>query len=81
MSAQGKCSSCDAPVIWRTTPKGRTIPIDPEPVLGGNIELVGLDACRFLSRNEVFELRSEGALAHRSHFASCPNAQEHRRRR
>jgi hypothetical protein len=67
-------------VIWRITDRQKRIPIDPEPVVGGNIELVGRDGVRFLKRDEVQELRVEGAMAYQSHFVSCPHAQEHRRR-
>lgn len=80
MSVSGQCSSCGADVFWRTTPAGRSIPIDPEPVIGGNIELEGLNACRFLKRDEVYEHRTAGVYVYRSHFASCPDAVQHRRR-
>ena len=33
------CSSCGADMVWATTVSGKPIPIDPEPVANGNIEL------------------------------------------
>jgi hypothetical protein len=34
-----RCRSCDAPITWAVTRKGRRIPLDPEPVAGGNIKV------------------------------------------
>lgn len=78
----GRCSSCDAPVIWALTTNGKKIPIDFEPALDGNI---------------VLRRRTDGALIalvpgpatvgledfhderRKSHFATCPNAKRHRK--
>jgi hypothetical protein len=75
-----RCRSCDAPLLWARTEKGRRIPLDPEPYTGP--EPSGL-----------FVLR-EGGLAvaappgafedeplYRSHFATCPDAALHRKSR
>jgi hypothetical protein len=75
------CRSCDAPVLWARTEKGRRIPLDPEPVENGNIVL--------RERHEAIPL----ALAippaafpdedrYVSHFRTCPfGARRHRRPR
>lgn len=59
---------CGAPVIWATTPRGKNIPLDPEPVAGGNLELRAGIAMVVTADPEV--------RRYRSHFASCPKAGE-----
>jgi len=34
------CRSCKQPILWGKTVNGKAMPIDPEPVAGGNVELV-----------------------------------------
>jgi hypothetical protein len=68
------CSSCSARVIWATTAANRKpICLDPELVAGGNIELVAGVA-------QVVK-PSPDVRRYRSHFASCPNAAQHRKAR
>lgn len=75
------CSSCGASIIWAITSSGGRMPVDAEPVKDGNIVLrqPGLD--------EVFaHVRRENSpqLAtpyYVSHFVTCPNANQHRKRR
>lgn len=66
------CKSCGDPIEWRQTPAGKRIPIDPEPVEGGNLELVG---------QSIAKVVKAGTGTHVSHFATCPNASSHRRPR
>lgn len=79
-----RCRSCDAPVLWAKTEKGRRMPLDPEPYTGS--EPAGVFVLRF------FEAGTPTAVAvppeafkdeplYRSHFATCPHAAEHRRGR
>lgn len=79
-----KCKSCGAPIIFIGTPKGRRIPCDAEPVKywqkdGGSAKVV-------TPNGEVVSAELEGdpqeatGIGHISHFASCPNANQHRRR-
>lgn len=76
LEAVTRCRSCDAPVLWANTEKGRRMPLDPDPYSGPD--------------PRVFVLRAGVAIAvtpdafpdepnYRSHFATCPNAAEHRR--
>lgn len=68
------CRSCKARVIWATTAaKGKAICLDAELVAGGNIELVAGVA-------QVVK-PSADVRRYRAHFASCPNAQQHRKAR
>jgi hypothetical protein len=79
------CRSCNAAILWaRTSAKGKFIPIDPDPVDDGNIELSKDDEGQLLARVLI---GSEGTLPgfetplrYKSHFATCPHANSHRRR-
>lgn len=66
------CRSCGAIVVWSKTENSKNIPLDPEPVLGGNIILECNGA---LAR--VVE-PDPGIRRHISHFVTCPNAAHHR---
>lgn len=75
------CRSCDAAILWARTERGRRMPLDATPV---DDDTVG----------NLFVLRetdnADGPLAlaawglegtephYRSHFATCPNADQHR---
>lgn len=86
------CRSCKAPVIWALTEKDKPMPVDAEPVEDGNIVLshrrVGQDPVALVKGPlEIEQLRAEHERSPQegplrlfiSHFATCPNAQEHRR--
>ncbi len=68
MSAK-QCKSCGKPILWATTPAGKAMPLDAESetwwLLEGGVA-IGESRCR-------------GVVVHRSHFATCPQAGEHRR--
>lgn len=78
----GSCSSCGARIVWVRTERGKRMPMDPEPYHG--LESAGV----FVLRDRY---AAEGPLAiavapaafdeplYRSHFATCPNADTHRR--
>ncbi len=57
------CKSCGAPIYWVFTTLGRKMPIDRE------------------KRRMVVQGPNgwEVRVAYRSHFATCPNADEHRK--
>lgn len=59
-----RCRSCGAEIVWLVTKKGKRIPVDAETV---DLELDELP---------VFEPRRSlmWTVAHRSHFATCPEA-------
>lgn len=79
-----RCRSCDADIVWVTLPSGKHCPLDPQPVPGGNVVLVGpRDAggeqqARTLSRDELSGDGWQGAR-YVTHFKTCPNAAEHRK--
>lgn len=67
-----QCKSCEAPIIWAMTEKGRRIPLDEEPVRDGIRFRVG--------HGNVASRVGEGDQSgHRAHFATCPNANDHRK--
>lgn len=64
-----KCSSCGADIVWGRTVGNKRMPLDAKPLQG-------------------FDLETDGPLAgttgpltafYVSHFATCPNAAQHRR--
>lgn len=69
------CRTCKAPVVWAVTEKGRPMPVDPDRVPNGNIELEdGEDGtvARYVKADPSVE-------RHVSHFATCQFAAEHRK--
>ena len=65
------CKSCGARIEWAMTAKGSRIPLDPGSHPDGNINL-GPDG--------VAHIVGTGNGVRISHFATCPNAGQHRRR-
>jgi hypothetical protein len=68
------CWSCGAPILWARTEHDESIPLDPAPKAGGSIRL---DAGVAIV---VPQAEREGEL-YLSHFATCPDADRHRRTR
>lgn len=75
-NAAKKCRSCEAPIIWATTDSGKRMPLDFDEHEGGNVFLAADGTCR-VGRQE--EDTTPGTTRHFSHFATCPNADQHRR--
>ncbi len=70
-----RCKSCGKTIIWAMTPAGKNIPVDVEPVFGGTIALDHSDSPHPQAR---FEKPGQTRL-HKSHFATCPKAEQHRK--
>jgi hypothetical protein len=73
------CRTCGAPVVWATTKNDKAMPIDAQPVADGNVELAagptpGTVAATVLSGPSLMP----GPLR-KSHFATCPDADDWRR--
>lgn len=83
MRADAECRSCHAPIRWVVTAAtGKRMPIDPTPVPDGNVWIdhieAGLPVVHVgLSHDDV--PRSE-PCAYQSHFVSCPQRDEWRRK-
>lgn len=89
MNRRGKCGSCNEQILWLWTERGEWAPVNPEPVQAvvelsftkkpGDI--VGFLASGSSARGHP---PSDGDVTrpiYISHFATCPNAKQHRRRR
>lgn len=82
------CSSCGAPLIWAQTINGRAIPLDPvETPERGNLRRIGRTpeaamVVEVIPRSEIGQTPlGEPEERYVSHFATCPNASEHRKER
>lgn len=80
---QSVCRSCGRKILWALTGNDKRIPLDPEPVVNGNLEVdAETGRVRTLKAAELNALlRGGNPLYHISHFATCPNANKHRIRR
>jgi hypothetical protein len=73
------CRSCGALITWiKLVPGGTLHPLDPEPRIDGTIALTTAGEGRVLSKAAI-ALNPEAEL-YRSHFASCEQAAQWRRR-
>lgn len=68
-----RCRSCGKEINWSRTMKDKPIPIDPEPVLGGNVILEANGALARVVKPDP------GVRRFVSHFSTCPNAAHHRK--
>jgi len=79
-----KCRSCGADVLWAQWASGKRMPVDSEPDMrppprGGALVLTHRKSADVLLVVK-FEPAIHGSSRNRytSHFATCPNADEHR---
>ncbi|AUX81886.1 hypothetical protein SEA_BOBBOB_45 [Gordonia phage BobBob] len=77
------CSSCGETIIFAKTAKGKSMPLDPEPnATRGNVYVTGQGrdmTATTLTDALAQRFREDGKLLYLSHFATCPNANRHRR--
>lgn len=73
------CSSCSARIVWTVTAKGKRMPVDAEPREDGTFVLRGQGDDHPPLALHKRESRGREPL-YVSHFATCPNADEHRKR-
>ncbi len=73
-----ECRSCGTTIRWCQTPLGKKMPVDIDSVPGGNVDLVKIGPGKYMAKVVAAD---EGVNRYRSHFASCPNADKHRRAR
>lgn len=72
------CRSCSAAIAWATTPTGKSMPVDVEPVDGGNVVITDGPQGLYAVVVGSHEIKQP---AYVSHFATCPNAAAHRKAR
>lgn len=80
-----RCGSCGEPIIWATTHAGRNMPLDARP----SPEPTNLRAWR--DPSGTLQVRDSDGIGSTeappdaqyatSHFATCPNADAHRKKR
>lgn len=85
-----ECRSCSARIIWAEGPSGKAMPVDAEPSPTGNVQLFrrpnGEVYAKVLGPEAAQNVRAAAEVlkaAHTlrtSHFATCANAAQHRKR-
>lgn len=74
-----KCRSCKAEILWVITQKGKRMPVDKEPTENGNLELHDQGQYR-PPLAIVHSVKAPGVLRYISHFATCPQSKQHRKK-
>ncbi len=73
------CRSCGQPIRFVATEKGSTMPLDLEPdEVKGNISVVKRVGY-IIPADALPQARSDGSPLYVSHFATCPEADKHRK--
>lgn len=76
------CKSCGAEVLWvKLIPMGRVNPLNPTPSRSGNIRMLGTRkaVAKVLGKAELETAALASEELYTSHFATCPNAKQHRK--
>lgn len=78
------CRGCGRPIVWIKTLGGKSMPCDPEPVTywkdpNGTHKVVTPNGEVVTADIDGFPKTATG-MGYVSHFATCPNAAEFRRR-
>lgn len=69
------CKSCGAPIRWARTPSGKATPLDADPIATGEVVLDG-----GIARHVDLLTETDGPR-YRVHWATCPQADSHRKAR
>lgn len=81
-----RCKSCDEPMLWANSEKGKSIPVDaedqgghlvPKLVHNGNLVLCS----GTWANNPTVRYVKPGTGSYVSHFATCEFADQHRSKR
>jgi hypothetical protein len=82
LPAIARCRTCGAEIRWVSTHAGRRMPIDAWPSKAGNVQLIADDGsvvAEVLRAGRAVEARARGLELFVAHFATCPDAENHRR--
>lgn len=63
-----RCRSCDESIVWMVTSNNKNMPVDADSIDESELEYHNSTPC------------FDASFGHISHFATCPNADQHRRR-
>lgn len=88
-----RCRTCDAPIVWTITSNGKRMPVDAEPVVasrGFRLDEELLDETQMGFNADDLKPGKDlvatftaapapGEKVYLSHFATCPDSDEHRR--
>ena len=74
------CKSCEAPITWVTTEAGKNHPLDEKPDPKG-LWVVVHGGGESVMRRATDEDRKLLRPTYTSHFATCPDAAQHRGKR
>jgi hypothetical protein len=69
------CRSCEAEILWASTCTGKPMPVNAMPCDDGNLVLQGEPP----NRVALQRLPMDVGPFYASHFATCPNAEQHRK--
>lgn len=76
------CKTCKAPIRWvKLSKTGKNIPLDPEPSPEGNVYISTSGRALVLDKDLVKRAKAADEPLHTSHFATCPQADAHRKAR
>ena len=81
---RGKCRGCGADIVWISTPGGKSMPCDAEPVLyreqaGAPGKIVTPNGQVLSCELDVAPENATG-VGYISHFSTCPQAGQFRRK-
>lgn len=76
-----ECRSCQAPIVWVITEKGRKMPVDVAPSDDGRFRKVRVEANgdKLVHFVKDSEMEANTAKLYASHFQTCPEAKEWKR--
>ena len=75
----GECRGCKAPVIWAWTERGKKMPVDVDVVSEGPRFLLTVRTGQLIAAYVDRHDQRSSIFGHTSHFATCPQADKHRR--
>ena len=83
LSRTTTCRGCGKPIAFIKSANGKSIPVDPEPICfmpeEGLDKFVLMDGT--VQRGRALEEADKTAIGYRSHFATCPAADDFRRKK
>lgn len=80
-----RCTTCGAPIFWAFVGKGSRVSVDFEPVAHGNLRIIPSVArsvppmAVVVAPLSLFPDDADDGIRYLSHFASCPDADQHRK--